>query len=74
LGGDQRISVEEAVRAYTSHAAWFQFAEHERGSIEPGKLADFVLLSEDLMTMEPERIAGASVRMTMTGGRIVYSS
>ena len=73
LGGDQRISVEEAVRAYTSHAAWFQFAEHERGSIEPGKLADFTLLSEDLISVDPERIADTSVSMTMTGGRIVYS-
>ena len=72
LGGDQRISVEEAVRAYTSHAAWFQFAEHELGSIEPGKYADFVLLSDDLLAMDPERIADAKVLMTMLGGRVVH--
>lgn len=72
LGPDQRISVEEAVRAYTSHAAWFQFAENERGTIEPGKLADFVLLSDDLLEMDPERIADATVLMTMLGGRVVY--
>ncbi len=72
LGEDQRITAEEAVRAYTSHAAWLHFAEHERGSIEPGKLADFVLLSEDLLSMDPEGIADASVRMTMVEGRIVY--
>ena len=74
LGDDQRISVEEAVRAYTSHAAWFQFAEKERGSIEPGKIADFVLLSDDLMTIAPETIADVAVLMTITGGRVVYGS
>ncbi len=72
LGSEQRISATEAVRAYTSHAAWFQFAEHERGSIEPGKLADFVLLSDDLLSIAPEKIADTSVCMTMVGGRIVY--
>lgn len=72
LGGDQRISAEEAVRAYTSHAAWFQFAEHEIGSIEPGKRADFVLLSEDILSVDPTAIADAKVLMTMLGGRIVH--
>lgn len=72
LGGDQRISAAEAVRAYTSHAAWFQFAEHEIGSIEPGKRADFVLLSEDILSVDPTTIADAKVLMTMLGGRIVH--
>ncbi len=72
LGEDQRISVVEAVRAYTSNAAWFQFAEHERGSIESGKLADFVLLSDDLLTIAPEKIADTAVCMTIVGGRVVY--
>ena len=74
LGADQRISVEEAVRAYTSYAAFFHFAEHERGSIEPGKSADFTLLSEDILAIEPERIAEAKVLMTMTGGRVVHTA
>ena len=72
LGEDQRISVKEAVRAYTSHAAYFHFKEHELGSIEPGKLADFVLLSEDILDIEPTNIANTKVLMTVLGGRIVY--
>ncbi len=72
LGEDQRISIEEAVRAYTSHAAFFHFEEKERGSIEPGKLADFVLLSDDLLTMPPEDLMRVEVLMTMLGGRVVY--
>ncbi len=72
LGEDQRISVEEAVRAYTSHAAWFHFREHELGSIEPGKFADFVLLSEDILNIEPERIAETKVLMTVLGGHVVF--
>ena len=74
LGEDQRITPEEAVRAYTSHAAWFQFAEHERGSIEPGKRADFVLLSDDILAVDPATIADAKVLMTMLGGRVVYGN
>lgn len=74
LGGGQRISVEEAVRAYTSHAAWFHFAEKYRGAIEPGKLADFVLLSDDLMTIPPETIDQVQVLMTMCDGRVVYEN
>ena len=72
LGPDQRISLEEAVRAYTSHAAYFQFAEKEKGTIEPGKLADFVLLSHDLLAMKPEEIMDARVLMTMVGGRVTH--
>ena len=74
LGPDQRISAEEAVRAYTSHAAYMHFAEHERGSIEPGKLADFTLLSEDILAIDPEGIADAKVLLTMVGGRVVYTA
>jgi predicted amidohydrolase YtcJ len=72
LGPEQRISIEEAVRAYTSHAAWFHFEEKRRGSIEVGKRADFVLLSQDLLAVKPEDILQTEVLMTMVGGRIVY--
>ncbi len=72
LGGDQRISVEEAVRAYTSHAAFFHFAEKERGTLEPGKAADLVALSEDLLTVPTEEILKTEVLATMVGGRVVH--
>ena len=62
------------MRAYTSHAAWFHFAEKYRGAIEPGKLADFVLLSDDLMTIPPETIDQVQVLMTMCDGRVVYEN
>lgn len=74
LGPDQRISIEEAVRAYTTNAAWFHFAEDIRGSIEPGKLADFVLLSHDLLAMKPEDLLEAEVLMTMVKGRVVHGN
>ena len=73
LGPEQRISAEEAVRAYTSHAAYFHFAEKERGSIEPGKQADLVRLSQDLLRVSPEHIEKTEVLMTMVGGRIVFT-
>lgn len=73
LGPEQRISAEEAVRAYTSHAAYFHFAEKERGSIEPGKQADLVRLSQDMLAIAPERIEHTEVLMTMVGGRVVFS-
>ncbi len=74
LGADQRISIEEAVRAYTSHAAYFQFDEQRRGTIEPGKRADFVVLSHDLLAMRPEDLLEAQILMTMVGGRVVYEN
>ena len=52
LGPAQRISPEEALRAHTIDAAWQVFRESERGSIEPGKRADFAILSDDPLTTE----------------------
>ncbi len=72
LGEDQRIGVEEAVRAYTSHAAYFHFAENRRGTLEPGKTADLVVLSKDLLTVPTEEILETEVLATMVGGRIVH--
>ena len=53
LGPDQRISTLEAVRAYTSYAALFSHSETWRGTIEPGKVADFVIPSEDILEAPP---------------------
>ena len=68
---EQRISVEEALRAYTAGAAYAGFEEKEKGSLEPGKLADFVVLSADPFTAAPEAIEKILVEQTVVGGRVV---
>jgi hypothetical protein len=68
----QRLTVEEALRAYTQGSAYAAFQENEKGSIAPGKLADIVVLSDDLLTIPPAQIKDAQVAMTIVGGRIVY--
>ena len=70
---EQRIGVEEALRAYTSAAARAAFAEKEKGSLAVGKLADFVVLSRDLLADGPDDIPATRVDATVVGGRVVYS-
>ncbi len=69
---DQRISPEEAVRAYTSGGAYASFEEDAKGTLEPGRLADFVVLDDDVFT-EPARIRRARIRSTWVGGVRVYA-
>jgi predicted amidohydrolase YtcJ len=69
---EQRITVEEALRAYTRDAAWAAYAETESGTLERGKLADFVLLERDLTRIAPAEIRDARVAMTVVGGRVVF--
>ncbi|MEP7131713.1 MAG: amidohydrolase [Acidobacteriota bacterium] len=69
---EQRIGVKEALGAYTSGAAWAAFEENEKGSLEPGKLADFVVLSRDILNVPAEQIVDAKVEATVVGGKIVY--
>jgi len=69
---EERISVEEAVRAYTLNGAYVEFAETAKGTIEAGKLADLVVLDRDIFTIPPEAIAGVQVRMTVFDGKIIH--
>jgi predicted amidohydrolase YtcJ len=69
---EQRISVEEALRAYTVTPAWAAFEEAEKGSLAPGKLGDFVILSEDILSIPAEKIVETNVDATVVGGRVVY--
>jgi hypothetical protein len=71
-GKDQAITKQEAVRLYTSSAARFNFEEAKKGSIEPGKLADLVVLSDDLLTVPEEKIKDIKALTTIVGGKIVY--
>lgn len=73
IGPEQRITREEALRASTMGVAWLTFEEATKGSIETGKLADLVVLSEDILTCPEERIESARVLLTMVGGRVVYA-
>jgi len=68
----EKVTVEEAVRAYTVNGAWTQFAESVKGTIGPGKLADLVVLDRDIFAIPPEEIGGAKVRLTVFDGKIVY--
>ncbi len=68
----QKITVEEAVQAYTHGSAFAEFAEKEKGSLEAGKLADFVILSRDIFTIDPAEIEKVRVVTTVMGGRVVY--
>jgi predicted amidohydrolase YtcJ len=72
LGLEEAISRQEALKLYTTYAAHISFEEDLKGSIEPGKLADFVVLSDDLLTVPEEIIKDIEVLMTVVGGKIVY--
>ncbi|HLL76791.1 MAG TPA: amidohydrolase [Pyrinomonadaceae bacterium] len=68
----QKITVEEAVRAYTWGSAYAEFAENVKGTITPGKLADLVILDRDIFRVDPVEIEKAKVRTTIMDGRVVY--
>jgi len=69
---EQKITVEDALRAYTSGAAYASFEEAEKGTLERGKLADFVLIDRDVTRVPPETIRDAKVVMTAVGGTVVF--
>lgn len=69
---EEKVSVEEAVRAYTVNGAWVEFAESDKGTIEAGKFADLVVLERDIFAIPPEEIGGVKVRMTIFDGKIIY--
>ncbi len=71
---DQKISVEDALRAYTINGAYASFEDSIKGSLERGKLADIVLIDRDLTRIAPESIRDARVLLTIVGGRVVFES
>ncbi len=70
---DQKMSRAEALESWTLSGAYAAFEENRKGSITPGKLADFVMLSRDIMKVPPAQILETRVTMTVLGGEIVYS-
>ncbi len=71
---EQKISVEDALKSYTIRAAYASFEENIKGSIKPGKLADFVILEKDLFEILPAEIRNVKVLRTSVGGKSVYRS
>lgn len=69
---NEKISVKQAIDAYTINGAYASFEEHLKGSIEVGKLADFVVLDKNIFTVHPEEIKKTKVLMTVVGGKVVY--
>lgn len=74
LGADEAISREDALRIYTTGSARIKQMEDRIGSLEPRKLADLVVLSEDLLSVPPERIRYISSLLTMVGGKVVHDA
>jgi len=68
----EAVSVLQAIRAYTMSGAWVTFEENIKGSLEPGKLADLAILSDDILEVHPERILGLKVDLTMVDGKVVF--
>ena len=70
----QKITVDEAVRAYTANAAYASFDEARKGILSKGRLADFVMLERNIFEIAPEEIGAVRVRMTVVGGKAVFDS
>jgi hypothetical protein len=71
---EQKLSMSQAVAAYTSGSAFAEFHEKEKGSIARGKLADMVLLSDNIFKIDPAQVRDVRVQLTIMGGKVVYSA
>jgi predicted amidohydrolase YtcJ len=69
---DEKLSLADAIRAFTSGAAWASFDEQRKGTLERDMLADIVIMSTDLFALPPDRLLEAEVVMTIVDGKIVY--
>ena len=74
FAADEAITIEEAVRGYTLGGAYMIFEEDIKGSLEPGKFADMIVLSEDILTIDPEQIMDIQIEQTFVGGELVYQN
>ena len=69
---EEKITLPEAIEAYTMGAAFAEFQENKKGSITPGKLADMVILNENIFDLKPEAIRNVKVKTTILGGKVIY--
>ena len=72
FGAEESLTVMEALRGYTLYGAWLSFEEDRKGSIEPGKVADMIVLDQDILTVDPDHIMDINVEQTWLGGKMVY--
>jgi hypothetical protein len=71
---EQKLTIKEAIEAYTMGSSYAEFQEHEKGSITPDKLADMVLLSDDVLVIDPVRIRDVKILKTWVGGKMTYDA
>ena len=71
---EQRLTMDQAIAAYTTGSAYAEFEEKEKGKIIAGMLADFVVLDRDLTASSPEKLLGTKVLRTVVGGKTVYEA
>jgi predicted amidohydrolase YtcJ len=71
---EQKLTIQEAIEAYTMGSAYAEFQENEKGSITAGKLADMVLLSDDVLNIDPVKIRDVKVLKTWVGGKLTYDA
>src|SRR3989449_2430295 len=71
---EQKLTMEQAIAAYTTGSAFAEFAEKDKGTLAPGMLADFVVLDRDITSVPPPKILGAKVLRTVVGGKTVYEA
>ena len=74
LGPEERVSVEDMVRAYTSNAAFAMHREQEIGTLEPGKKADMIIIDRDIFAIDHLDIEKTKVLETIFDGRVVYKA
>ena len=74
MGTEQKVTLEEAIRMYTINGAQLTFEEEIKGSLEPGKLADMVILDRDIMTCPEDEIKDIKILRTFLGGETVYAA
>jgi predicted amidohydrolase YtcJ len=72
IAPEESVSVMDAIRIHTINAAYAEFEENIKGSIEPGKLADMVVLAEDPLTIPPDKIRNIKVDYTIVDGEVMY--
>jgi predicted amidohydrolase YtcJ len=71
---EQKLTMDQAIAAYTTGSAFAEFREKEKGKLEPGMLADFVVLDRDITATAAEKVLGTRVLRTVVGGKTVYEA
>ena len=71
---EQKLTVPETIEAYTMGSAYAEFQDTVKGSLTPGKLADIVVLNDDIFTIQPEKIRDVQVWKTILGGKVVFEA